>query len=207
MTKISLVRHGLVDNPAGVYYGRLPGFALAEAGRTQAAAAGDYLASTAVDLIYHSPLLRAYQTAAIVRAHCAITSPLEESQLLNEIFSPYDGHPIEEMERRNWDFYHETAPSFEKPEDIAIRMVNFFDLARKGHPGSHIVGVTHADPIAFAILWAHGLDLSAEQRKRLEACGVPDRYPTPASVSTFTFADGKERKLVDFRYHAPAAYR
>jgi broad specificity phosphatase PhoE len=35
-TVIHLVRHGEVDNPAGVLYGRLPGFALSELGRKMA---------------------------------------------------------------------------------------------------------------------------------------------------------------------------
>lgn len=203
MTKISLVRHGLVHNPDQVYYGRLPGFSLADRGRAQAAAAGDYLAQTDVDAVYHSPMLRAFQTATIVHSRCAMTAPLEECALLNEIFSPYDGHPVEEMERRNWDFYDGIAPPYEKPEDIAERLVRFFDLARQLHPNSHVVGVSHADPIAFAILWAHGMTLSADQRKQLQPCGVPDNYPAPASISTFTFAAGYDRTLVDFQYYAP----
>ena len=81
MTKISLIRHGLVHNPAEVYYGRLPGFGLAELGRAQAAAAGDYLAGAGIVAVYHSPMLRAFQTAEIVRSRCAasatpIPSPL-----------------------------------------------------------------------------------------------------------------------------------
>ena len=57
MTKISLIRHGLVHNPAEVYYGRLPGYGLAALGRAQAAAAGDYLAGAGIVAVYHSPML------------------------------------------------------------------------------------------------------------------------------------------------------
>ncbi len=203
MTKISLIRHGLVHNPEEVYYGRLPGFALAELGRAQAAAAGEYLAGDSVAAIYHSPMLRAFQTADIVRLRCATDAPLTECGLLNEIYSPFDGRAAAEMEQRDWNFYDDVGPAYEQPADIVARLVRFFDLACEKHPGRHVVGVTHADPIAFAIVWASGRPLSAAQRKQLVDCGVPVHYPSPASVTTFLFADGAEGKLLDYRYHAP----
>lgn len=203
-TKISLVRHGLVENPGKVYYGRLPGFGLAQLGQTQAAAAGDYLKGDAVAVIYHSPMLRARQTAEIIRSLCGGATPLVECDLLNEIHSAYDGQSVAEMERRDWDFYRQVSPPYERPEDVLARIVAFFDLARERHPGRHVVGVSHADPIAFAILWANQLPVSANQRKQLVACGVPDSYPTPASISTFSFAETDERDLVEFCYHAPS---
>lgn len=204
MTKVSLVRHGLVENPGQVYYGRLPGFGLAPLGQAQAAAAGDYLKDGAVDAIYHSPMLRARQTAEIIRSRCGQTTPLAECDLLNEILSAYDGQSVAEMERRDWDFYHEVSLPYEQPEDVLARIVAFFDLARHKHPGRHVVGVSHADPIAFAIMWANQLPLSADQRKQLIVCGVPDSYPAPASISTFSFAATAERALLEFCYHAPS---
>jgi broad specificity phosphatase PhoE len=204
MTRVSLVRHGLVENPGGVYYGRLEGFGLAAEGRAQAAAAGQHLAHEAVVAIYHSPLLRARQTAEILRAHCTATASLAECALLNEIYSPFDGRSVEEMERRDWNFYHEVSPPFEQPHDVLARILDFFELARQKYPRRHVVGVSHADPIAFAILWASALPISAEQRKRLFECGLPDSYPAPASISTFTFAEGNEGKLLDLSYHNTA---
>ena len=205
MTKISLIRHGLVHNPAEVYYGRLPGYGLAALGRAQAAAAGDYLAGAGIVAVYHSPMLRAFQTAEIVRSRCAADAPLVECDLLNEIHSPFDGLAATEMEKRDWNFYDEINPPYEQPADIVDRLLRFFDLARQRHPGHHVVGVSHADPIAFAILWAADLSLSASQRKRLIDAGISEPYPSPASVTTFEFADSEERKLLTFRYHAPAA--
>lgn len=206
MTKISLIRHGLVDNPHEVYYGRLPGFALAELGRAQAAAAGVYLADASVVAIYHSPMLRAFQTADIVRSRCATDAPMAECDLLNEIYSPFDGRPAAEMEKRDWNFYDEVGPPYEQPADIAARLVKFFDLVREKHPGRHVVGVSHADPIAFAIVWASGRPLSAGQRKQLMECGVSTHYPSPASVTTFVFADNEQRELHNYQYHAPAVH-
>ena len=203
LTAISLVRHGLVDNPRQIYYGRLPGFALAVAGREQAAAAGRNLAEQAVTAIYHSPMERAAETAAIVRAALPRPVPLAECALLNEIHSADDGRPVAEMKTLDWNFYRAVVPPYESPADVLARVVSFFDFARQSHPGQHVVGVSHADPIAFAVMWGCGLSPSADERKRLERCGIPEGYPVPASVSTFTFDAGGE--LVDFRYVCPYA--
>lgn len=203
MTQISLVRHGLVHNPGQIYYGRLPGFGLAELGREQAAAAGLALAGESVAAVYHSPMQRAAETAAIIHALCAEGTPLEACALLNEIHSSYDGRPTAEMERRGWDFYGDRDPDYEQPEHILARVIRFFDRARELYPGRHVVGVSHADPIAFAIMWACGLSPAAEGRKQLFACGVADHYPSPASISTFTFAGGDDPRPISFSYRAP----
>lgn len=203
VTTISLVRHGRVENPEAVYYGRLPGFVLAEEGREQAEATGRFLAQDAVSAIYHSPMLRAAQTARIVRDQLAEPVPLVECALLNEIYSPYDGLSLAEMERRNWDFYHELPRPYEQPEEVLARVLAFFERLRREHPGRHVVGVSHGDPIAFAILWAFDRPASTMQKRLLVECGVDDLYPAPASISTFRFSD--TGALLDYRYHCPHA--
>jgi broad specificity phosphatase PhoE len=204
MTRISLVRHGLVENPDRVYYGRLDGFGLAAKGRAQAAAAGRYLAGDSVAAIYHSPMLRARQTALILQAHIHCSAPLIASDLLNEIYSPYDGRSAAEMERLNWDFYHNLTPPYEGPDEVLARILTFFEHACREHPVGHVVGVTHGDPIAFAILWAFSLPIASEGRHRLTTCGVPQSYPAPASISTFTFDYNGRPETVDFCYSCPS---
>ncbi len=204
MTKDSLVRHGLVHNPTEIYYGRLPGFVLAEEGREQAVAAGRYLAPLPIVALYHSPQPRAAETARLIRAQFSSPPPLMENALLNEIYSPYDGQTVAEMTGRDWDFYSETGPPYEQPIDILDRLLQFFDYARRQYPGQHVVGVSHADPIAFAVMWAKGRALIPEKRKDLLDCGITDSYPAPASVSTFSLADGDELSCVDYEYVNPA---
>jgi broad specificity phosphatase PhoE len=205
MTKVSLVRHGLVHNPTEVYYGRLPDFILADEGRRQATAAGRYLAALPIVAVYHSPQPRAAETAQLICAQFSSPPPLIENTLLNEIYSPYDGRSVAEMTRREWDFYSETGPPYEQPVDILGRLLRFFDQARRQYSGQHVVGVSHADPIAFAVMWAKGRPLHPEKRKDLLDCGVTDSYPAPASVSTFTLNGGDELAVVDYQYHHPAA--
>ena len=212
MTTVLLVRHGLVDNPRQVYYGRLPGFGLAEEGREQARSAGRRLAHEPIAAIYHSPMQRAVETAAIVRAEQPAAPPLLATPLLNEIHSPYDGRSVAEMEDRDWDFYSDLAgmaapaagaPPYETPPAVLARVLSFFELVRAAHPGQHVVGISHGDPISFAIMWACGLTPSVSQSRLLPEWGIPGNYPAPASVSTFVLAGGEETKLIDFHYQVP----
>ena len=67
-TVVHLMRHGEVHNPAGVLYGRLPGYHLSELGRQMADAAAADLAANDVRLVVASPLERAQETAAPIAA-------------------------------------------------------------------------------------------------------------------------------------------
>jgi len=62
-TIVHLLRHGEVENPAGIVYGRLPGYHLSANGRAMAVAAADYFAGRAVVALFSSPLERAQETA------------------------------------------------------------------------------------------------------------------------------------------------
>ncbi len=67
-TVVHLLRHGEVENPSGVLYGRLPGYHLSERGRAQAAAVEAALREADLALVMASPLERAQQTAAPIAA-------------------------------------------------------------------------------------------------------------------------------------------
>ena len=61
-TIVHLLRHGEVENPAGIIYGRLPGYHLSANGRSMASAAADFFAERAVVALFCSPLERAQET-------------------------------------------------------------------------------------------------------------------------------------------------
>ena len=86
---VHLVRHGEVDNPGGVLYGRLPGFGLSETGRLMAKAAADYLAGRDVTVLRSSPLQRALETAEPIAAEFAL--PVEEEERLIEPWNHFEG--------------------------------------------------------------------------------------------------------------------
>ncbi len=197
-TKIHFVRHGLVQNQSGVFYGRLLGFPLADEGRDQALAAKIFLREKPIASIYCSPQLRARETANIlVEPHK--NTIISISELLDEVYSPFDGHPIQEVEKRNWDIYTGIDPNYEKPEDILNRAQQFITAARLGHLGQEIVAVTHGDIIGFLMLWCKGLpcDIALKQSLYTE-------YIAPASITTFTFQSLKKDELPKIEYVNPA---
>ena len=65
---VHLVRHGEVDNPRGVIYGRLPHYHLSADGALMAKAAADFLSDRDVTVLRCSPLTRAVETAAPIAA-------------------------------------------------------------------------------------------------------------------------------------------
>ena len=65
-TVVHLLRHGEVNNPTGVVYGRLPGYHLSDRGRLMAVAAARFFAERPVVSVFSSPLQRAQETAAPV---------------------------------------------------------------------------------------------------------------------------------------------
>jgi broad specificity phosphatase PhoE len=69
MKTLYLVRHGTVHNPNNVIYRRLPGYLLGEQGRREAAQASLFLAAEPIEVIWHSPLERAVETAEIINIH------------------------------------------------------------------------------------------------------------------------------------------
>ena len=62
--RVHLVRHGEVENPDGVLYGRLEGFGLSERGRLMARAAAVSLTGHDIRAVVASPLQRTQESAA-----------------------------------------------------------------------------------------------------------------------------------------------
>src|SRR5258708_11012420 len=77
-TVVHLVRHGEVENPQRVLYGRLPGFRLSAEGRVMAKAAADFLAGGDVTVLRSSPLERALETAERLAAQFGLEVVVDE---------------------------------------------------------------------------------------------------------------------------------
>ena len=67
-TTVHVMRHGEVNNPGRVLYGRLEGYGLSERGRMQAEAVAGALKDNDIVLVVASPLQRAQETAMPVAA-------------------------------------------------------------------------------------------------------------------------------------------
>src|ERR1700722_11692592 len=88
-TTVHLLRHGEVENPDGVLYGRLPGYHLSAEGRLMALAAADFFAERPVVSLYCSPLERAQETAQPVAERLGLS--IVTDQRLIETTKHFEG--------------------------------------------------------------------------------------------------------------------
>jgi broad specificity phosphatase PhoE len=205
-TTISFVRHGEFENPDSLYHGRLPGFPLSDRGREEVEAVGAVLAAREdepIVVIYTSPQLRTRQTAEIIQAGLQPPPPIQEISLLDEIRSPFDGSPREQMEERGWDFYTGTSFPYEQPQDVLQRVLSFIQRMRRLHTNQHVVAVTHADPIAFLWLWLAGEEPAVDKRKRLDEFGMAVHYPQTASLTRLRFRSVSPDERPQYEYQRP----
>lgn len=97
--RVHLVRHGAVHNPEKLRYGRLPGFALSDEGRSEMKACAERLRATcleptspwsSVELV-SSPLERAVESAEILASELGLRSSITRDHRLIEAQSRFDG--------------------------------------------------------------------------------------------------------------------
>ena len=198
-TRISFVRHGNVHNPGHVVYARLPGYRLSALGRQQVEATASYLQGVRIDCFVCSPLLRAQETAAIIRRHHSEV-PFESSEAVNEVRVYFEGLPEGVLEARGWDMYTGIDGPFERPEDIARRLRAFVQRMLITHTGETIVVPSHGDVIAFAVVALMGGTLVPAEKNALKPYGITDGYPATGSVTTFAYGttDATERPTLSY---------
>jgi broad specificity phosphatase PhoE len=151
-TRVHLLRHGEVDNPAGVLYGRLPGFHLSAAGREMSEAAAEALRGHDVALVRSSPLERAQETAKPVAA--VVGCGIETDDRLIEPTNAFEGKTfgVGDGSLRNpgnwYDLRNPFRPSWgEAYADVAARMLAAIGDARVAAAGREAVLVSHQLPI------------------------------------------------------------
>lgn len=159
-TRVWLIRHADVLNPKGVLYGFLPGFPLSPLGREQAQALGERFKGSGLELIIHSPLDRARETAELLASRLEPKPELVQSWELREAeFSRYlQGIRYWQipLRRPRW-WIHQMArgwlPGDEPVEAMAERVLGVARAAVRERPGGLIALVSHADPIQ--AVWVH----------------------------------------------------
>jgi broad specificity phosphatase PhoE len=201
-TTVHLVRHGEVENPAGVLYGRLPGYHLSERGREMAELVAHHLAGRDIGVVISSPMERAQETAAPIAQRHGLDVRLDEDLLeaTNHFqgmrFGVGDGslrHP------RHWPrLVNPFRPSWGEPYlGLAARMVRAVSAglaaARSAGAGQEAVLVSHQLPIWVTRLHLEHRHLWHDPRKR--QCSL-------CSVTSLTY-DGD--RFVSLSYAEPAA--
>lgn len=184
---VYLVRHGAVLNPHGIRYGRLPGYGLSTEGVSQAKRAAAWLREYAlrpVCVIVSSPLLRARETASLLRDELSLVGDIEYEPALTEVCSPFDGlargaHPFA-YARRLVATFPRCLTEWERSEAAAVRMRDAIREAaeRSKREGCAVVLVSHQAPIWLArVALEHGY--AGEQSSWIDR-KTPWRYRAPS---------------------------
>ncbi|WP_306231808.1 histidine phosphatase family protein [Agrococcus beijingensis] len=203
--RLHLVRHGEVDNPGRVLYGRMPGFVLSERGARMAQLAADHLASGSIARqvvrLAARPLERARQSAQPFAD--AFDLDIRTEHRIIEPTNSFEGKTFEASgalrHPSSWPLLRDPfRPSWGEPyQAIAQRMVAAMEdawdeLDESGDDGD-IVMVSHQSPIWMAHLHLAGKRLWHDPRKR--RCQL-------SSITSFARVDGR---FTEIDYVEPAA--
>jgi broad specificity phosphatase PhoE len=196
-TVVHLLRHGEVHNPAGVLYGRLPGYHLSDLGRQMAERIAEHLAGQDIVHLVSSPLERAQETAAPSAAALGLDVTIDDriieagNVFEGKTFGVGDGalhRPQHWVHLRN-----PLRPSWGEPyKTIATRMLGAMADAREAARGHEALCVSHQLPIWTARSFATGRRLWHDPRRR--QCAL-------ASLTSFTYEGDR---LVSVAYEEPA---
>ena len=197
-TRIHLVRHGEVDNPNGVLYGRLPNFALSALGRqmAEATAAAVCAPGHKITRLFSSPLLRTLQSARPFTLKLNLT--VENEPEIIEPTNIFEGKKVglkTVLKNPSYFFFllNPLRPGWGEPYNkIAKRMVSAMRKAWDETTDGEVVMVSHQLPIWMVHLKAAGKPLWHDPRSR--RCEL-------SSVTSFEF---RGSRLVEVGYLEPA---
>ncbi|CAN5705349.1 histidine phosphatase family protein [soil metagenome] len=192
---VHLVRHGLVENPSGVVYGRLPGYNLSALGVRQAKAAAERLRDAPVGAIWASPLERAQETAQEIAVHHDVEVVTDDRLIESQTTFEGVARTLAAMlsARRWWLLRNPMKPTWgESFTEIRARMVAAIEDALPTAGGKDLVVVSHQTPIMVARLALGRSNLPPWLAR--EPC-------TTGSISTFELQQGA---VVSSEYFAPA---
>ncbi len=197
---VHVLRHGEVENPEKILYGRQPGWRLSERGQEMAKAVAQWSTSLPIAVIHASPLQRAQETAApLAQLHnlSITTDPnlIEAANIFEgkkfELGSGVLKHP--KMWRYLW---NPARPSWGEPyEEQIARMLKGVFAARDAAAGKDAFIVSHQLPIWILRSAVEGRRLLHDPRKR--EC-------TLASVTSFHLDD--DGAIEGVTYSEPAKH-
>lgn len=195
-TVVHLMRHGEVDNPTGVLYGRLQGYHLSALGREMAEVVARHLAANDITHVIASPLERAQETAAPIAASHGLQ--IETDPRVIESVNYFEGKRVTVQDLFHPSHWHRLVnpvrPSWgEAYVEVAARMLAAVADARAAAAGHEAVIVSHQLPVWTVRNKLEGKHLWHDPRKR--EC-------TLASLTSFTYV-GED--LESIAYSEPAA--
>lgn len=193
---LHLVRHGKVENPKSVIYGRLPGFHLSEIGRRQASQAAKHLKSKPVGALWASPLERAQETAAAIARFHEVEIVTDERLIESGTQLEGIGRTLLALAtspRHWWTLRNPMKPSWgESFEDIRERMTEAVCDALSQAGDRDAVVVSHQTPIIVT------------RNSLTRRWGPPWRGPLRCETGSVTSLVMEDGRIVDASYFAPS---
>jgi len=152
MTKIFLVRHGQdEDNSNGILNGRRD-TPLTELGRSQAKTVAEKLKDNRIQLIYASPLKRAYETARIIAEKLGIDEVITDGHLMEREFGILTGKPVSDIPKYSSKtlqtdrvLYFIEAEGAEDFPTLYNRGKKIIEEILSRHPDKNVLVVAHGD--------------------------------------------------------------
>ena len=197
---VHVLRHGEVENPKKILYGRQPGWYLSSRGQEMAATLGEWSKSIDLGALHVSPLQRAQETAAPIAAAHKIAITTDER--LIEAANIFEGKSFELgsgvlKHPSSWrHLYNPWKPSWGEPYVEQInRMLAAIFAAKDAANGKDAICVSHQLPIWILRSAIENRRLFHDPRKR--EC-------TLASVTSIHFDD--EGVISGLSYSEPAAH-
>ena len=193
------MRHGEVENPDGVLYGRLPGFGLSADGAAMAQLAANALVAEGRPTVrvLTSPLQRAVESASPIEELMSLAS--ERVDELIEASSRLEGGRFAMKlsilaKPAAWPYLiNPFRPSWGEPfTSVLTRTLGVFETLRDEPLDGDVVIVGHQLPIWLMHRHVAGKPLFHDPRKR--RCGL-------SSITSFEWIDGR---LVEVGYREPA---
>ena len=149
---VHVIRHGEVENPNKILYGRQPGWYLSSRGQEMAATLGEWSKSIDLGALHVSPLQRAQETAAPIAAAHKIAITTDER--LIEAANIFEGKSFELgsgvlKHPSSWrHLYNPWKPSWGEPYVEQInRMLAAVFAAKDAANGKDAICVSHQLPI------------------------------------------------------------
>ena len=199
-SRVHLIRHGEVENPEKILYGRQPGWRLSSRGQEMAQVLGEWSKGIDLGALHVSPLQRAQETSVpISRAHnLAITT----DERLIEAANVFEGQPFGVgdgalRKPRAWKhLWNPWKPSWGEPYVEQVdRMLAAVFAAHVASEGRDAICISHQLPIWILRSAIEGRHMAHDPRKR--ECSL-------ASITTVHFDD--EDMISDLTYSEPARH-
>jgi broad specificity phosphatase PhoE len=194
-TTVHLMRHGEVDNPTGILYGRRDGFFLTPRGREMAKVVADAIKGRDITHLRVSPLERAQETAAPLAKAKGLEIVTDERVI--ESANDFEGRsfkrgPRDMIDPRVWTkLYNPLRPSWGEPyKHIAERMIAAVEDARDAARGHEAVIVSHQLPIWTARMFVEKRSMLHDPRKRqCTLCSLTSLNFTGDQLTSVTYSE------------------